>query len=543
MVPIPVRLRKSVSMPLHIVLCASAALLIVWACSRALGRAPWLDEVMLFGNYPLRNIMDGFRPLRLYDQAATPLYSILYGWTASLPVEAIRAIHASTLLLSSLAMLSWKERSGLAIAAALIAVMAFPAGFSYMFEMKHYALEAVGALGIISWYANKDIRDGFGFADCTLFLLLTLLGISTLPVSGLALGLYLLRKVWAARQIKAIDVCWASATIAFLLAYYVIVKKSTVFQFSNYPGPYEYSGFVSSVKVFIAAILGLMPFGGIGGLGLLALWIYLAFERGSHQRILNLLVLSAWMAIVFAILAGINLYPVKYPRHIIWASAMAWVVTYESLICFFQADVRPLADTSIPVALPEPLVAVRSAVDQRIITIAATCACVFFALSSLGKLSFLVIKKPLADTHHAILYVMQSPIKDVALYGGAQAVQGFYSKRYSGLTAKRYIGEMKAQSVIALPPNSLDLESLKINIDRPGAYARFWQGKADRDGALREVLSKAPKNREFLLFSYFSGRLNEKKRKVIKDSKCQISELHEFGEAYVAKAMCASSSI
>lgn len=540
MIEFPARLRKRISPVLYLAACAIASIFTVFACIRALGRAPWIDEVMLFDNYPLSNIVAGFRPLQLYDQTATPLYSLLYGWTASLPVEVIRAIHASTLLFCSIAIIGWKRRSYLAIAASLIAVMAFPSGVHYLYEMKHYGLEAIGALGIFSWYINKDVSAKYGFLDCIFLLLMASLGISTLPVAGMALALYMARRAWASRSIKISEACWASASFSFLIGYYSLIKNIAIFQLNNYPGPYQYSGFASSIKLFIKALVGLLPFGRIGAAGLLALFLYLALERGKRQQLANLLVISISIAVIFAFLAGVDLYPVKYTRHVIWASSLAWLIVYESFMLFSERKIHSLIGTPLPATMPELLGQVHSAVDQRIIAIVLTSAYALFIFSSSINVARLALGSPSKDTYQAIAYVRQNPIEEVALFGGAQAVKGFYSKRYSSLASKSFFGEMKSQSVIALPPNSLNLESLEININKPGAYARFWQRNADQDGALSEILSKAPKNKDFLLFSYWSGELSDETRKVIMENKCQINELKEFGRAYVSKILCTS---
>jgi hypothetical protein len=540
MIKIPSRLKRRISLPLYLALCATASIITVFVSFRALGRAPWIDEVMLFDNYPLSTVFASLKPLQLYDQTATPLYSLLYGWTASLPVEVIRAIHASTLLFCSIIAIGWKRRSYLAIAASLMVVIAFPAGVHYMYEMKHYGLEAIGALGIFIWYINKDIMAKFGFLDCIFLLLIASLGISTLPVTGLALTFYLARRAWASRSIRISEACWASAAIAFLIGYYSLIKGIAIFQLNNYPGPYQYSGITSSIKLFVNALVGLMPFGRIGAACLLALFLYIALERGKRQQLVNLLAISTGTVVVFAFLAGVDLYPVKYTRHVIWASSMAWLITYESFMLYSEREIHPLIKTPMPATIPELYEQVRSAVDQRIITIVSTGAFVLFALSSSINVARLALGSPSKDTYQAMAYVLESPVEEVALYGGAQAVKGFYSKRYPGLTSKNFFGEMKSQSVIALPPNSLELESLEIDIDRPGAYARFWQKNADRDRALMEVLSKAPKNKEFLLFSYWSGQLSDEKKKVFTESKCQMNELKEFGSAYVSKIMCTS---
>ncbi len=54
-----------------------ASLFILILCLPLLGRSLWVDEAMLFSNNPLPHIIDIFRPLPYYDQAATPFYSVL----------------------------------------------------------------------------------------------------------------------------------------------------------------------------------------------------------------------------------------------------------------------------------------------------------------------------------------------------------------------------------------------------------------------------------------------------------------------------------
>lgn len=539
MIELSAKLKRPLPTPLYLALCAVATAFVVLTSSKALGRAPWIDEAMLFDNYPISGIFASIKPLPLYDQAATPLYSILYGWTAALPIEAIRGIHFATLLFSPIAILSWRSKSGLAVASALLATTAFPASVYYMLELKHYGLEAIGALGIMAWYMNRDLNKKFGLLDFILVSSLSLLGISTLPVAGVALGLFFARKLIATRKIIRSEALWASATLAILIIHYGIIKHITIFQLSNYPGPYEYIGFIDSIQQYAKAVAGLMPSGKIGGIGLAVLFLFLMIEARKNPRIRNLLVISAVTAIGIALLAGINIYPIRSTRHVIWASSACWLILYESCMLLLTQERFTKAKAPKLTIKSDILTSFGSTFTRFFATTAQASTLCLFAFSSFLNISAYANTSPPIDTQLAIEYLRKSPIQDVVLYGGAQAVKGFYSKRYTDLTSKRYYGEMQSESVIALPPDSLKLESLSVSINKPGAYSRFWHRKADRDKVLQEVIESAPKNRDLILLGNSTGTLNDERRKILLDNGCQIKEHNHFGSSYASIVKCA----
>ncbi len=115
--------------------------------------------MMLLSNYPLSNPRLAFEPLPLYDQAATPLYSLLLGWTALLDSTLTRATRFFVIFSSAIVIPNWNNRSpqSLLIAAATVTAPSQP--MIYMIEMKNYGLESVGTLATASWFIHKKVNS------------------------------------------------------------------------------------------------------------------------------------------------------------------------------------------------------------------------------------------------------------------------------------------------------------------------------------------------------------------------------------------------
>lgn len=527
---IKARWNEKKAIPNYLVHCICTSIFMALICLKGLGTSPWMDEAMLFSNYPLNHLFESLSPLSRYDQAATPLYSTLYGWTAPYRTEIIKAVHFISIFCLSIILLGWRERSNKAILVAAITLPTLPEALRYMQEMKHYGLEAVGSLGLLSWFLNKSNDSRFTIRDAGFLLLMMLLGFPTLPIAGITLISYAALRINKRSRFSPGELLWVFATSASMVVYYILIKRLTVFQFSNYPSPYLYTGFADSAKAFINASMSLMPSGRIGTAVAGVAFITLIIDSRRNRRSLRLCLIISVILIAFTVLAGVNLYPAKYDRHVFWASSLAWIVLYEA--CMRQLRPRQ-TDGHAEINL---------SLVNKIVAIAMTAVMGFFAISSAMNIRKFATAEPFNDTFKAITYVREKPNLVVGLYGGAQSVTDFYSKQYQDLSSRRYFGRMRSESTQALPKNPLSLDSLKVDVSRPGAYARFWQRNAYRNGALEEILNMAPKDEKFLLLSYYAGAFERDNLSVVAKANCEIEDQKDFGTAHVYTMTCKNNS-
>jgi hypothetical protein len=528
---------------IYLFLSAIMSLCITLVAARSLNRAPWLDEVMLFSNYPLGSILESLRPLKLYDQAATPIYSILYGWTASLATPTIRGIQFFTLLSTIIVILGWNERSLISLIVAALVATSLPVSLQYLIEMKHYGLEAVGALGIISWIKNSSFQKPLRGRDALFLILFTTLGLSTLPLVAIAMITRMATRVGSKSPITRKEVLPTMILLAALILYYAALKSIAVFQLSNYPIAYSYPGFLNSASIFIKALTDLLP-GPIGiGALLVSFIILLASSRETpeHRRLCGFAIISL---IAIALLTAFNLYPAKYPRHVFWASAFIWTLTYEAIISIkeFTNYVGSHKDVSISTANMK--IETQGGSLKPLWAVLASLLLVLIGLSSFQNVTSLAFGNTENDTYQAIKHIRMNPDIDIGVYGGAQSVISYYSKQYADLQRRKIFGNMNPNSAIALPKGFIESDYIRVDISRVGAWARFWQKKADKDKALEEVLLKAPPRREFLFFTYWIGSADNKysfskeQRKLIYQLNCKINEENDFGSAKIYKMIC-----
>lgn len=524
---------KSVQL-LHLILCLFASILILLISAKALNRAPWMDELMLYSNYPVESISASLHPLRLYDQAATPVYSLVYGWTAGLPTVFIRAFHLWTISFVSVVILSYREKTAKSVLLAAIIITSFPRSFYYMMEMKHYGLEIIGAMGVVSLFMAGNVSNMLRPSSTLIFLAFTFLGISTLPLGGVIgfalLGLVALR----CRGLRRNQVISILTIVFVLMLYFLVIKNITVFQMANYPRSYSSLGFVGNARRVLSIVSSLVPGGNFGRLAMVGSFLILVVLSRDNSSLKRLCLVLVIVVPIYMILAGLGMYPAFSTRHVVWFSGLMWMLVYHSTIPF-------VAESALYIQSPDVL--------KRLMSIAAFSIAVFFSFQSFLSLNEISRNSTEQDTSLAIDYIRNHPTLKVGLYGAAQPMMDFYSKEYRDLRNRRVFGVLNSQSASALSGVPGSATEITVDAERPGAWARLWQRKSDYQQHFLETLDKAPEGEEFLLLAYWTGwlgqqdggrehRLSGEELSIAEENDCSMLEHIDFGSADVYRVYC-----
>lgn len=515
----------------HLAYSALAAVFITFLSTRALSRAPWIDEVMLYGNYPLRSLFDAIRPLEHYDQAATPLYSLLYGYSAGLETPIVRGIHLATMLFASIWILSRQEKTGKSVIVAAIVVTALPASLSYMSEMKHYGLEAISALGIATWFINREPSKSLTIRDFFWLSIFTLLGLATLPLAGLAILLHLGLRRSRGYKLTGAEISLFILTLILLAGYYMVIKEITIFQMSNYPKAYAYKGPAEGAKMIFRLVRSLLPAERIGYTAILAAFVLMAVDIRKSPTKRQLCIIVAATFAMYSFLATLHLYPAFSTRHIIWFSGFTWVLTYQAACPLIASAER------------------RRDITLRPMIIAAAAVILGLSIQSILNILNPPISLTSQDTYHAINYIRSNPSMRIAVYGGAQPVIDYYSKIYKDLKKQVIIGEINIQSADALLTDAKLSPFLNPDTSKPGAWARLWQRESQYNSVLLDTLDQAPRNADFLLFTYWTGwlgqpgaakehELDDEQLSLVRNHGCSIHEHLDYGTADIYRMAC-----
>lgn len=312
-----------------------ASLLLIVASLPLLHRSLWFDELALFFNYPLPPFSALFSPLPFFNQAATPLYSLFWGVFGALPPLWIRIISCMIIIPSSLwlVFLCSNMRSWKTIIYASFALILYWQGFFYISEMKHYALEIIACLIAVAWFLNKPVSSDLEWRDIGILSLSLFTGISTLPLGLLSLFLWAILSIGRGWKVSLRDLSKVGLYSLFVAAYYFNVKHIALYQLSNSPDVYRYPGLGDSLGYFKDAasslLAGPVPYSIFLLLAIPLLILLVDSFRSDHSR--KLLTLAIFYLLVYLIIFGLGLAPVRYTRHVLWMTALLWVLFVNSL--------------------------------------------------------------------------------------------------------------------------------------------------------------------------------------------------------------------
>jgi hypothetical protein len=410
-----------------------------------------------------------FYPLPYFDQAATPLYSVVWSLLGSLSPFYIRLFSLSSLFFLSTCLISYSiERRHLTAACvAAASVVAFKPSFMMLSEMKHYGLEILACLCIVVWVVRKDPDKLLNQFDFFILLASLLLGISTFPLGVIALAIFLAHRFTKFGGIKRIELVLSAIYLMTALAYYILVKRIVFFQISNFPDAYRYEGITVSIKQYLFALVGLLPGKGLNAVALFVLIpFFIIFLRSlADDSSRRLILFSVMTFLAYLVLSALGVYPAKYPRHVIWFSAVLWVV-FATALSFVMDCVRQYSRNSLLGYMP--LVAV-------------------VVISFVPFIRWVSVASDTSITHNneAISQLKKMPASKVRFWIGGEPVFHYYLRHDPGLS-KFSVRDWKPS------PSAL------IEFKNPETYERT---NINFLPAARDAFSDIRPNERFLIFA------------------------------------------
>lgn len=309
---------------LAFVLLFGAVELNVWT-----DRSLWIDEISQLLNYPLESLGQAFGPLPEAQQAAPPLFNLLFHAVAPLPIEALRIGMAALTLGAVLAAFlgAFGPRS-LPIAAGLFVLVSHEPFLLNATMLKFYAFEIAGFAIFSAWIYARDRDRAFGWRDFGLLLAGMLLGVSTIVGACVVAGLFLALRL-GRRQLGAGEVVLGGLLGLIAIGYYLQIGHATEIQITAFPDAYGGRGLEAELKFAEAAYQLFRARGAVILLVVIAVGILaLAVLRGeARARLAGLMLFGLVVTLVFLGLAAIGKYPAVYSRHLIWMLGIFAVLT------------------------------------------------------------------------------------------------------------------------------------------------------------------------------------------------------------------------
>lgn len=246
---------------------AMASLAVVLVSFPLLERSLGIDESMLLASFPLGGLFDVLNPLPRYDQASPALFSLFLNMLAGLDLPVARSVELFALSFCAILLLAGQDGRWRTFGLGGLSLLLFPTSFIMLSEFKHYAFEALGGVAAMTWFAGKDPEEAFAPRDVLLIVGITLLGISTLVICGIAVGLYALARCTRRRMGAGELLALAGLAVGAAL-YYLHVQYISAIQLGNNPSAYADSGAWKNAVALLRAWRSAL---GAPGLVLLAL--------------------------------------------------------------------------------------------------------------------------------------------------------------------------------------------------------------------------------------------------------------------------------
>ncbi len=325
---------------LALVLVFGAVQLAYWT-----DRGIWIDEISQLLNYPLDSLAQAFGPLPEAQQAAPPLFNLLFHAVSGLPVQGMRIIMAGlTLAIVLVALIGAFGRRPLPLAAALLVLLGSHGFLLMATDLKFYAFDIAGFAVLAAWLLARDRARAFGPADAALVVAGMLLGVSTIVGGCIAVAVFLGLRLRQHRP-GAGELALAALVVAVAFAYYLQISHATEIQIASFPDAYG-GLYLRAVLRFLQA--GYKLFGIEGALVLLVLGavVILALLRlrgDARARLAGLLVFGVAVSAVFTGLAAIGKYPASSDRHVAWMLGICAVLAGAATEAALHPAMRRLA--------------------------------------------------------------------------------------------------------------------------------------------------------------------------------------------------------
>lgn len=507
-----------------------ASLFILILCLPLLGRSLWVDEAMLFSSYPLQNIIDIFRPLPYYDQAATPFYSVLMSLIGNYEPQIIRGISLFIICLTCLYVLLKNENNWILSFFAALTMTIFINPLVMLSELKHYGFEVVGSSISIMWFLRKEDTENLTIKDVLVLLLASFCGISTIVISSIAFLLFLINKYIASRNFLRSELLLVLMFFIGIITYYFLIKEITAPQISNYSDAYSNNGIVSNVKSLLVSVASTAGTYGLLVIALsLAILINLILLKNNNSILAKkIIIISFAVGFAFLILAAIGLYPAKNARHVTWGAAFFWVFIFFSFSLLSNENHK-----------------------EKFLKYMLLSTVLLFS----AKNTVAIWRGNFENTENnqAIAYLKEKPAAQIGLWSTGQPVIAYYSKIYPELNKHKFFGFVNAASSVVNHKEFM-LDKIAFNhIEKrkmePGGWSRrvIYRILMNQAPPARSLISEAPKKTSFFIFAShyelyakegFSKPRVDGLHLAMQEAECEYSIDKEFKNVYIYKVFC-----
>lgn len=512
----------------HLAWAALVAVSVLLVCLPVLGLSIWLEEAMLFSNYPIAGFMSLFSPLPYYDQAATPLYSLFASSLAGTEVITSRSASLFFISFSFVAIIisgrvDWKSAF-----IAYIAITTFLTPLLTFSELKHYGFEVIGTLICITWFICRDPEIRLNFRDLTVLTIGMIFGISTLIVSGVSIALFLLCRHVLKKNVNKKELSIFVMFFVFALLYYILLKHITEFQIGNYPDAYANKSVLGHVRSLLSAVNSTLGNSGLLALALALALLMVNIKDAYSQR---LLLISLSVGLVFVAVTALGMYPVGRTRHLTWSAAFFSAITFYSIYL--------------------------SVTKQGFIKLAGLTVLVGLLLISITNSTYLWRKNYERVEHNqAISLIRNLPTSHIGLWVAGQPIIDYYSKIYPDLMRHTYFGRVNAASADRFKTGNLNFKEAKNLPGGWGTMGRFRTLLDYKEPAMA-LIDEAPRDKPFYIFASHSshdpkydgihGADGVLKARVdglhsaLTDAGCEFRVEYKFKRIQLYKAFCSKS--
>ncbi|KAA8606143.1 hypothetical protein AL036_15850 [Salipiger aestuarii] len=408
-------------------------------------RGIWIDEISQLLNYPLDSLGQAFGPLPEAQQAAPPLFNLLFHAIAGLPVRGMRIVMAGlTLMLLGAALIGAFGRRPLPLAAALLVLLGSTNFLVMATDLKFYAFDIAGFAIFSAWILTRDRSRAFGPADAALIVAAMLLGVSTIVGGCVVVGVFFGLRL-RQHRLRAREIALAALAGGLAFGYYLQISYATELQIASFPDTYG-GLYLRAVLRFLQAGYKLFEIEGVFVLLLLGAVLVLVLRRlqgPARAALVGLIAFGVVVSVVFAVLAAIGKYPASSDRHVAWMLGICTVLAGAAA----DAAMRP------ELQRPRRLAAVTSAL--------LALALVGPALRSAAAWPAAVEEGAAEDM---VATLAELPPSDVLLYYGAPRLVSLELARGAPIGQHRYAPLLSTHSSM-VDPSSFGPSWMKMDDD------------------------------------------------------------------------------
>ncbi len=427
-------------------------------------RSIWIDEISQLLNYPLDSRAQAFGPLPVAQQAAPPLFNLLFHAISELSIRTLRIVMIALTLGGILvALLGAFGRRPLPIAAGLFVLLSHEPFLINASMLKFYAFDIVGFAIFAAWIYAKDRSDAFNSRDVAILLVGLLIGVSTIVGACVVVTVFLFMRL-AQRQLGGHEIALGGLVAVIALGYYLQISHATEIQLTAFPDAYGSQG-MAAVVAFFDAALELFQRRGAAVLLVLstvALAALFFLRARARSRLAGLTLFGVAISLTFLGLAAIGKYPAVSSRHLVWMLGIFAVLTAAVIDCLSRPETHSrrafaiggltlltfvFAGTGLRVVTKWPPQIVEGASDQLVSTLAALPPSHVVHYFGSFRLIPLMIERGALITHHSYVPTLstQSGAIDPSYFGAEwnHMDDDLFSKRIEDMLRNDSLGWAK----------------------------------------------------------------------------------------------------